>query len=312
MKKIAKDRIKTWFVTGASSGIGYEMCLQLLDKGYNVVAVARHIPNLHHKNALCLSVDVTKPENIKIAIQKGIERFEKIDVLVNNAGVSSNITCEEETLEHMKDVMNVNFFGSFNTINALLPHFRKNKNGTIVNNSSMHGISYRLLGSAYCSSKHALEGLTSVCKLETQKFCRVMAFEFGWFAGTNIVKNNNQQDTIVNEYKNLPSYDIDISTRAQNNLTKGVSCVIEQVEELCLPRHLILGFDAINKSKNEVNILKKSINSSLKYTKKCSIYPNKLKYILSDYIFSITNEYIGENKMKVVNMFGLKFKIKLK
>ena len=59
-----------------------------------------------------------------------------IDVLSNNAGISANVTLEEETLEHMKEVIETNFFGTFNTIQALLSHFRENKNGTIINNTS--------------------------------------------------------------------------------------------------------------------------------------------------------------------------------
>ena len=66
MKKIDIEKIKTWFVTGASSGIGHELCRQLLEKGYNVIAVARRIPDFEHENALCLSVDVTKPETILV------------------------------------------------------------------------------------------------------------------------------------------------------------------------------------------------------------------------------------------------------
>ena len=156
MKKIDKEKIKTWFVTGASSGVGHELCKQLLKKGYNVIAVARRVPDFEHENALCLSVDVTKPETIKEAVKKGIDKFGKIDVLSNNAGISANITCEEETLEHMKEVMDINFFGTFNTINTLLPHFRENKNGTIICNTSQSGLTPRLYGAAYCSSKDSV------------------------------------------------------------------------------------------------------------------------------------------------------------
>ena len=116
MKKIAKDKIRTWFVTGASSGVGLEMCKQLLERGYNVIAVSRRIPLLENKNALCLSMDVTKIDEINNAISEGINRFGKIDVLVNNAGISANVSLEEENLEHMKKVMETNFFGTFISI----------------------------------------------------------------------------------------------------------------------------------------------------------------------------------------------------
>ena len=72
MGKISKDKIKTWFITGASSGVGKKLAHELLNRGYNVIAVSRRIPDISHENVLCLSVDVTKPETIKKAIQKGI------------------------------------------------------------------------------------------------------------------------------------------------------------------------------------------------------------------------------------------------
>lgn len=270
MKKIQKYKIQTWFVTGASSGVGHELCRQLLNRGYNIIAVARRVPDFEHENALCLSVDVTKPETIQNAIQKGIEKFGKIDVLSNNAGISTKVTCEEETLEHMKQVMDVNFFGTFNTINALLPHFRENKNGTIINNSSMHGYSIRNYGSAYCSSKHAIEGLSGVCKQEIQKFGRVMTFELGYFKSTGIDKNS--VDTKYEEYKNLQNPYKNLYYTFENNLEKGMSIIINHVEMEKLPRRLMLGRDACIKAKIEINSLKKDFNKSKKYTNYCSKY----------------------------------------
>ena len=272
MKKIAKEKIKTWFVTGASSGVGHELCKQLLERGYNVIAVARRIPNFKQVNALCLSADVTMPETIQNAIKLGIERFGRIDVLSNNAGVSSDITTEEENLDHMKQVMEVNFFGTFNTINAILPHFRNNHNGTIINNSSMHGYSIRKGGSAYCASKHAIEGLTGVCIYETQKFCRVMTFELGWFKSTELSKSNTYIETKYKEYQNLKQAYKNLYYTFENDLIKAVEIIINQVEQEKLPRRLMLGRDACKKAVNELKIFKKELNKSKKLTKKCSKY----------------------------------------
>ena len=130
------NKIKTWFVTGASSGVGKEVCRQLIDRGYNVIAVARRVPEFVGENILSLSVDVTNQDMIENAVKQGIEKFGNIDVLMNNAGISSNSTLEELSLSELNNVMNVNFYGAFNTMKVLMPHFRKNKNGTIVNNTS--------------------------------------------------------------------------------------------------------------------------------------------------------------------------------
>lgn len=269
MKKIDKNKIKTWFVTGASSGVGHKLCEELLNRGYNVIAVARRIPDFKSENALCLSVDVTNPETIQNAIKLGIERFGKIDVLSNNAGISASVTCEEETLEHMKEVMEVNFFGTFNTVNALLPHFRKNKNGTIINNSSMHGLSLRANGGAYCSSKHAIEGFTKVCWHETKNFCRVMTLELGFFPGTDI-GTGKVVKTHIEEYSNIKDFYKHFYYTFNNDLDTAIPLLINQVEQEKLPRRLILGKDAYIKVKAEHNWLKKDLRNSKKRALKCA------------------------------------------
>ena len=288
MKKIDKEKIKTWFVTGASSGVGNKICLELLKRGYNVIAVSRRVPNIEHENILCLSVDVTKPDTIQEAINKGIEKFGRIDVLLNNAGISSVITCEEETLEHMKNVMDTNFFGTFNTINMILPYFRKNRNGTIINNTSMHGLSIRYGGSAYCSSKFAIEGLSGVCKHECQKFCRFMSFELGVFAQTDVANNAKIIETRFEEYKYIPGYTKKIYNNFINQLDIAIPIIIDQVEQEELPRRLILGKDAYIKVKSEIEYLRKDLKVSKKRALKCAKFnkefPRKVLKKIANYI----------------------------
>lgn len=280
MKKIAKEKIMTWFVTGASSGVGSELCKQLLERGYNVIAVSRRIPDFKHENALCLSADVTNPDSINGAIKKGIEQFGRIDVLSNNAGICSHITLEEEELSHMKEVMETNFFGIFNTMNALLPHFRHNKNGTIINNTSMSGLSIRLRGSAYCSSKHAVEGLTGVCWHEAKSFCRTMAYELGYYPETNIIKNSKVVETEIEEYKKVKDFYKCIDYTFENDLNAAIKIIIDQVEQEKLPRRLMLGKDANIKIDAEIKYLKKDLKTSKRLTSQCSKYKITLKLIL--------------------------------
>ena len=83
-KKIDKEKIKTWFITGASSGLGHELCRQLSERGYNVIAAARRKPDFEQGNILSLSMNVTKKEEIKNAINEGIKKFGEINVIVNN------------------------------------------------------------------------------------------------------------------------------------------------------------------------------------------------------------------------------------
>ncbi len=295
MKEIDKSKIKTWFVTGASSGVGWELCRQLLKENYNVIAVSRRVPKFRHKNCICLSVDVTNSASISEAIKKGVDIFGRIDVLVNNAGISSNATLEEESLSHMKLVMDTNFFGTFNVIHEFLPYFRKNKNGTIINNTSQSGISYRAGGSAYCSSKHALEGLTSVCWHETASFCRVMAVELGWFPGTSIVSQMKEwdQSSQIDEYKNISSSHIKHSKFLFNDLEVAISTLIKIVEEEKLPRRLILGRDAWEQIYGEYNSLKETLLKHKKEAFKCSFKKLHNKHY--------GEKYVNKNKICILN-----------
>ena len=98
MTLIEKERIKTWFITGSSSGIGYELCHQLSQQGFNVIAASRKVPDFNDDNILCLSADVRDPKSIKNAVELGISKFGRIDVLVNNAGISSSMTIDRKSV----------------------------------------------------------------------------------------------------------------------------------------------------------------------------------------------------------------------
>jgi len=269
-KKIDREKIKTWLVTGASSGIGYELCKQLLDRGYNVVALSRRVPEIEHENALCLSCDVTDLESVKSVIEQGISKFGKIDVLSNNAGLSSYKTTEEESPEKMRQVMETNFWGSYNTIYELLPHFRGNHNGTIVNMSSECGLISRSFGAAYCSSKHALEGLSSTLWLETKRFCRVLTVELSHFPGTALGVGEKKGGSQFKEYRGIPWLAIDIKNNPNNNIIKAVKFIIDEVEKEKPQRRLMLGKDIVPKIAYEIKLLLKDLKSSKKRASDCA------------------------------------------
>ena len=315
MKKIAKEKIQTWFVTGASSGVGHEMSKQLLERGYNVIAVARRVPDFDSPNALCLSCDVTKPETIKEAVQKGIEKFGKIDVLVNNAGNSHSVLLEDETIDHLKDVFELNYYGVFNTIHELIPHFRENKNGTVINNTSMHGISIRAYGTAYCSTKHAVEAMTAVLWHEANSFCRAMAFELGFYGETDIKKNAVGVKNTKEEYKGLALFYKPFNYRRyKNNLKETISVIIDTTELETMPRHLICGQDAVFKAQTEVEVLQEDIKFAEKYLSRFSTEiktpkkQKKYKYTLKYYTYKILKNFVFGNMRKKLKAKQNKYK----
>lgn len=265
MKKISVDQIQTWFITGASSGIGKSMAQQVADRGYNVIAVARRVPEIQGDNVLCLSCDVTDEKQVEQAVAAGIKRFGHIDVLANNAGKSMWQIFEDTTSEQIHDIMNLNFFGTWNTCKALVPHFRKNGHGTIINNSSQSGFNAQSFSSGYCSSKHAVEGLTGNLWLELANFCRVMIFEMSYFSGTgireNIIASNESK---LSEYQGLRIRPNRIISEA-NDYTRAVSHIIDTVEKEKLPRRMMLGRDCIHGARCVAKGLRSDARKSRKY-----------------------------------------------
>ncbi|PUA39228.1 short-chain dehydrogenase/reductase [Paenibacillus elgii] len=156
--------MKTMLITGASSGIGRATVKHFSERGWGVVATMRS-PEKETElnrldNVLVTQLDVEQKETIQDAIVKGIERFGKIDVLLNNAGYAAFGVFEAATEAQVKRQFDVNLFGVMNTIKAIMPHFRTNKEGMIINISSIGGrVSFPLL-TLYNASKWAIEGFS--------------------------------------------------------------------------------------------------------------------------------------------------------
>ncbi len=304
--KIEKEKIKTWFVTGASSGIGKELCSQLLEKGFNVVAVARRLPVWDNSNAFCFAADVTKPEELKNAFLKAKEKFGNIDVLVNSAGISSYGTFEEEPEEEMRKIMEVNFWGTYNTCHLLLPHFRENKNGTIINISSEMGLYPRAYGAAYCSSKYAIEGMSSSLWWECKPFCRVITVELDKFDGTEIGKDKVKGASEIEVYKGLDwvphkSYNFPDNV---NDLSKAISFIIDEAEKIKPARRLMLGKTICIRANKELVAIKKDLMRSLVRSFECANIDIKkmIKNIFKYKILSVFSS--NEQKIKYKRIFN--------
>lgn len=165
---------KTVLITGASSGFGQLSAIDFASKGWNVVASMRN-PNKdeilrNHKNITLTQLDVTKKDTIKVAVNEAIERFGKIDVLVNNAGYGISGFLEEASDEEINKQFNTNLIGLIHTIQEVLPFMRKEKSGTIINITSIGGNIAVPMFSLYSSSKYAVEGLSQSLAFELKEF----------------------------------------------------------------------------------------------------------------------------------------------
>ncbi|MNB72192.1 2-(R)-hydroxypropyl-CoM dehydrogenase [compost metagenome] len=163
---------KTVLITGCSSGLGSTSAKKFAAEGWNVIATMRkpdkRLAADYPEQILVAQLDVTDPASIQQAIAAGIARFGKIDVVVNNAGVSVPSIFEATPMEVIRRVFETNVFGVMNVIQAITPYFRQQDGGTIVNISSSIGFTAFPLLSIYTSTKHAVEGLVESLSYELE------------------------------------------------------------------------------------------------------------------------------------------------
>lgn len=165
---------QTILITSASSGIGKSTAKYFQANGWNVIATMRS-PDKEEEltlldNVLVTKLDVVDETLIAAAIDAGIERFGKIDVLLNNAGYGAYGPLEAFSMEKIKQQFDTNVIGLLATTKGVLPHFRSNKSGCIVNISSIGGQMTFPLGTLYHGSKYAVEGLSESLHFELQAF----------------------------------------------------------------------------------------------------------------------------------------------
>ena len=161
---------KTVLITGTSSGFGASAANFFAGKGWKVIATMRDTvktPDFSNsENIFVTRLDVEDPASIHLAIEAGIERFGKIDVLVNNAGYGLFGIFEGADPKAIQNQFAVNVFGAMDVTRAILPHFRENKSGVIINISSGAGAIGFPMASIYSSSKFALEGWSEGLRYE--------------------------------------------------------------------------------------------------------------------------------------------------
>jgi NAD(P)-dependent dehydrogenase (short-subunit alcohol dehydrogenase family) len=161
---------RTVLITGSSSGFGKATARHFAGEGWNVVATMRRPEEETELNQLAdllvARLDVQDPATIAAAVAAGIDRFGRIDALVNNAGFGLFGLFEATSREKIAEQFDVNVFGVMEVTRAILPHFRGNRSGIILNVGSGAGVFTLPMLSLYCASKFALEGFTEAISYE--------------------------------------------------------------------------------------------------------------------------------------------------
>ena len=248
--------MKTWLITGCSTGLGRSLAKAVLQKGDNVVVTARDTKKLEEfernfpRTALIVRLDVTDLLSVTEAVQAAKERFGGIDVLVNNAGYGYRAAVEEGNPEDTNRLFATNFWGPVNLIKAVLPDMRVRKSGAVINVSSIAALRTAPGSGYYAASKRALEGMTEGLYLETAPLgIKVMIVEPGAFRTDFAGRSLTQSKTAIADYAGTAG-----TRRIENDKThgtqpgdpdKGARLIIEAIEAEDAPLRLLLGSDAV-------------------------------------------------------------------
>jgi len=178
---------KVWLITGAGRGMGVDIARAALAAGHAVVATGRDAARVEaavgrHENMLPVTLDVTRPRDAQAAVEAALARFERIDVLVNNAGNFFAGFFEELSPEQVRNQIDTLLFGPMNVTRAVLPVMRKQRSGLLLTISSTAGIAGQMFCTAYAAAKFGIEGWMESLTPEIAPFgIRTMLVEPGFF-----------------------------------------------------------------------------------------------------------------------------------
>jgi NAD(P)-dependent dehydrogenase (short-subunit alcohol dehydrogenase family) len=263
---------KVWFVTGASKGLGLTLVKQLLNSGYKVAATSRNISELTQAVAtdstdfLPLAVNIKSEASVAEAIDKTIEKFGRIDVVVNNAGYGLAGSLEELSDEESRENFEINVFGTLNVIRKVMPYMRRQQSGHIFNISSIAGFTGMFPGfGIYCATKFAVHGLTESLAAEAMPFgVKATLVSPGYFR-TNFLAADSlvTPQEPIQDYKEVREiqdvHKNSINGNQPGDPEKAVAAIIRTAEDQNPPLHLFLGEDAYNLAYGKMDLVKKDL-----------------------------------------------------
>ena len=254
---------KVWFITGCSTGFGRCLTEELLITEHKVVATARDPKTLNDllikypDQLLTLALDVTDAKSIKKAVDSAIEKFSRIDVLVNNAGYGIVGAIEEASVSDIQRIFDTNVFGLIEMTKAILPLMRKQRSGNILNISSVAGFASLPGFGIYNSTKYAVEGLSEALYSEVAPFgIKVTIIEPGPFrtdfANRSLARAKEMQeyDEVLNTMR---LYTKNIDGKQPGDPIRASKAMIELVAMESPPLRIPFGKMAVERINLKIN-----------------------------------------------------------
>jgi NADP-dependent 3-hydroxy acid dehydrogenase YdfG len=248
---------KVWLITGSSTGLGRALAQAVLERGYHLVATARKPEQLKEMSdrypdrVTTIALDVTNPQSIQQAVEAALNAYNRIDVLVNNAGYGTVGAIEEVNDDDIRRQFDTNLFGAINVTRAILPTLREQRSGHILNISSANGISAFAGVGIYSATKFALEAISEALAQEVKPLgIKVTIIEPG-SSRTNF--SSRALSTLSHQINDYAETSGKIVQRLQerdgkqpNDPAKAAAAMIQVVESDNPPLRLALGEDSVN------------------------------------------------------------------
>ncbi|MGK3202044.1 oxidoreductase [Amycolatopsis sp. MEPSY49] len=246
---------RVWLITGCSAGFGREIALAALAAGDRVLATARRpetLAGLRERGGdrvRTAALDVTDAGQVDAAVKTALEEFGRIDVVVNNAGNGSVGAVEELTMDELRALMEVMFFGAVAVTKAVVPHLRAQGSGTVVQISSMGGQLAPPGYGAYCATKYALEGISEALAAEVAPFgVQVLIVEPGAFRtefGGGRMHRSRPIDAYAVSTSGTREAVENMDGTQPGDPAKAAAAIVRAVGSPDAPLRLALGADAV-------------------------------------------------------------------
>src|SRR5687768_15172533 len=263
---------KVWFITGCSTGFGRELAKHVLELGYRAAVTSRNVNDVkdivaqYPDSAVAIKLDVTKPGEIKEAVQQAQSAFRQIDVLVNNAGIGYFGAIEESEDEEVRRMFEINFWGLANVTKEVLPIMRKQRNGHIVNISSIGGIAAFPGIGFYNATKFAVTGYSEALAKETAHLgIKVTVVAPSGFRTDWAGRSANNSKIVIEDYAPSAHANKDTirgySGNQPGDPVRAVKAIVKAVESENPPLRLLLGAGALKGARNKLAELQKDFDN---------------------------------------------------
>jgi NAD(P)-dependent dehydrogenase (short-subunit alcohol dehydrogenase family) len=264
---------KVWFVTGAGRGLGIHIAQKALRAGHSVVATGRNPDAVlkaigAHPNLLPVALDITDPKAATIAAKAAVDRFDHIDVLVNNAGNFYAGYFENISPDHFRAQIETNFFGPLNVTRAILPIMRGQRGGQVITVTSLAGLIGQEFVAAYAASKFALEGWMESLRFDLAPFgINTMIVEPGFFRTELLVEGASTiwPDLTVEDYAQRSVQTIaawsGMNGQQGGDPAKLAAAIVSLSDSGELPLRFVAGADAMAAVETKLEVIRAQLDA---------------------------------------------------